>query len=84
MGWGVRPTARTHLVVASLDPLLIKAVSPKVALVVIHSMWFPAVGAPGDMRAGGTLRGGGNRGGSLGVTLATAHEDPVVILAVWA
>jgi hypothetical protein len=75
---------RTHLVVASLDSFLVKAMSPKVALAVVRSMWFPAVGAPGYMRAWGALRGGGNRGGSLGVTLAAAHENPVMVLAVWA
>jgi hypothetical protein len=84
MGWGARTAPRTHLIVASLDPLLIKAMTPKVTLAIIRSVWFPAVGAPGDMRAWGTLRGRGNRGGSLGVTLAASHEDPMVVLVVWA
>jgi hypothetical protein len=77
-------TACTHLVIVSLDPLLIKVVTPKVTLAVIHCVWFPAVGAPGDMRAGSTLGGRGNRGGSLGVTLTAARENLMVILAVWA
>jgi hypothetical protein len=76
--------ARTHLVIAGLDPFLIKAVSPKVALAVIRSVRFPAVGAPGYMRAGSTLGSGGNGGGSLGVTLAASREDPMMVLAVWA
>jgi hypothetical protein len=84
MGWGARAIARTHLVIASLDPLLVKAMSPKVALAVVCSVWFPAVGAPGDVRAWGAFGGGGNRGGGLGVTLATACEDTMMILAVWA
>jgi hypothetical protein len=84
VGWGARAIARTHLVIASFDPLLVKAMSPKVTLAVVRCVWFPAVGAPGDVRAWGALGGGGNRGGSLGVTLAAAREDPVVVLAVWA
>jgi hypothetical protein len=84
MGWGARAIARTHLVIASFDPFLVKAMSPKVTLAVVRCMWFPAVGAPGDMRAGSTLGSGGIRGGSLGVTLAAAHENPVMVLAVWA
>jgi hypothetical protein len=75
---------RTHLVVAHLDPFLVKAVLPKVTFAVVRSMWFLAVGAPGDVRAWSALGGRGNRGGSLGVTLATAHKDPMMILAVWA
>jgi hypothetical protein len=84
MGWGARTAPCTHLVVASFDPLLVKAVSPKVTLAVIRCVWFPAVGAPGDVRAWGALGGRGNRGVSLGVTLAASREDTVVILAVWA
>jgi hypothetical protein len=84
MGWGARTAPRTHLVVVRFDPLLVKAMAPKVTLAVIRSVWFPAIGALGDMRAGSALGGGGNRGGSLGVTLAAAREDPMVVLAVWA
>jgi hypothetical protein len=83
MGWGAQTTVCAHLVVVSLDPLLIKAMMPKVTLAVIRSVWFLAVGAPGDMRVGSALRGGGNRGGSLGVTLTATHENPMMVLAVW-
>jgi hypothetical protein len=74
----------THLVIASFDPLLVKVMSPKVTLVVIHRMWFPAVGAPGDVRAWGAFGGGGHRGGSLGVTLTASRKDAMMVLAVWA
>jgi hypothetical protein len=84
VGWGTQAVARTHLVIASFDPLLVKAMSPKVTLAVVRCVWFLAVGAPGNVRAWGAFGGGGNRGGSLGVTLATTHEDTMVILAVWA
>jgi hypothetical protein len=84
MGWGARAIARTHLVIARLDPLLVKAMSPKVTLAVIRCVWFPAVGAPGDVRARSAFGGRGNGGGCLRVTLATARKDPVMVLAVWA
>jgi hypothetical protein len=83
VGWGARAIARTHLVITSFDPLLVKAMSPKVTFAVVRCVWFPAVGAPGDVRAWGAFGGRGNRRGSLGVTLAAAREDPVVVLVVW-
>jgi hypothetical protein len=58
--------------------------SPKITLAIVHSVWFPAVGALGDMRAWSALGGRGNGGVCLGVTIATSCEDTVVILAVWA
>jgi hypothetical protein len=84
VGWGVRTITRTHLVIAGFDPLLVKAMPPKVTLAVIRCVWFPAVGAPGDVGAWGALGGGGNRRGSLRVTFAAARKDTMVVLTVGA
>jgi hypothetical protein len=62
MKWGMRPGLHTHLVIACLDPLLIKVMLPKVTLVVIHSVRFPAVGALGSMGRR-SRRGDGSWGG---------------------
>jgi hypothetical protein len=82
MKQGARPRSHTHLVIARLDPLLIKAMVPKVALAVIRSVRFPAVGAPGSMRARSALwrsQSGGNR---VRVPLATSRQGAMVFLAV--
>jgi hypothetical protein len=79
---GARPRSCTHLVVASLDPHLIKAMMPKIALAVIRSVRFPAVGAPGRMRAHSALwhsQSGGNR---VRVPLAASRQGAMVFLVV--
>jgi hypothetical protein len=77
---GVRPRSRTHLIVACLDPLLIKVMTPKITLAVIHSVGLPAVGAPGSMRACSAPWHSQSGGNHVGVPLAASRQGVMVFL----
>jgi hypothetical protein len=79
---GARPRSRTHLVIACLDPLLIKAMAPKITLAVIRSVRFPAVGAPGRMRAHSALWRSQSGGNHVRVPLAASRQGAMVFLVV--
>ena len=84
MMWGARPRSLSHLIVSSLDPLLVEPMSPEVALAVISRMFLATVDASESVRTRNALRRGGNRGGGIGIALAAAGKSAVVLFAVGA
>jgi hypothetical protein len=79
-----RNITHTYLSIASLDPILIKAVSPKIAAVVICCVRFPAVNAPGRVGARLALRSRNNRRVRLrSAHPATSGESTVMLFPVW-
>jgi hypothetical protein len=49
----------THLFITHLDPIVIESVASEIAAMIVSSVIFPAVDAPGLVRAGFTCRGSG-------------------------
>jgi hypothetical protein len=79
----MRNMAHTYLRIVSLEPILIKAMTPKVAAAVIRCVGLPAVDTLGRMGARLALRSGENRRVCVGHThSATSGQSTVVFFPV--
>jgi hypothetical protein len=75
-----RDITHMYLSIASLDPILIKAVTPKIAAAVVRCVGFPAVDAPGRVGAGLALGSGKNRRVRMRSACPTTSGESTVVL----